>query len=90
MQSLLSPVRRLERETLRPIEIPRPAPPPPSGSALTLSERQQRVLGELQATLRENGIRAELSEIVQAMVEALAARPTLCRGLVAAYLLGEV
>lgn len=88
MQSLLSPVRRLERETLRPIEIPRPTPPP-GGPALALSERQQRVLGELQATLRENGIRAELSEIVQAMMEALAARPTLCRGLVAAYLLEE-
>jgi len=92
MQSLLTPVRRPETETLmapvRPVELPPPVTPR-SEPSFTLSERQRQVLGEIQATLRESGIKAELQEIVQAMVEALTARPTLCRGLVAAYLLEE-
>ncbi|HZO87292.1 MAG TPA: hypothetical protein VFB38_03065 [Chthonomonadaceae bacterium] len=55
--------------------------------ALALSEAPLRILQELQSTLHENGIEAEPVEIVQVMMEALSARPTLCRGLLAAYLL---
>ena len=41
----------------------------------------------LQDTLRTNQIEAEIPEIVHAMLESLSARPSLCRGLIAAYLL---
>ncbi len=57
------------------------------GADPILSEAPMVILRELQGTLRENGIQAEPVEIVQAMLEALSARPTLCRGLLAAYLL---
>jgi hypothetical protein len=45
-------------------------------------------LRAVQASLRAHQIEAEIPEIVHAMLEALATRPALCRGLVAAYLLG--
>ncbi|HLJ54514.1 MAG TPA: hypothetical protein VKT77_05695 [Chthonomonadaceae bacterium] len=42
----------------------------------------------MQESLRAHHIEADLPEIVHALLEALATRPALCRGLVAAYLLG--
>ena len=42
----------------------------------------------VQASLRAHKIEAEIPDIVNALLEALATRPALCRGLVAAYLLG--
>lgn len=82
MRSLLSPVRQ-----------------PPEGSgpmpgllrpALTLPavETDWCALTEIQGTLRAHGIVAETPEILNAILAALAQRPTLCRGLLAAYLLG--
>ncbi len=55
--------------------------------ALTLSDPPMSIFRELQSTLREHGIQAEPADIARAVLEALAARPTLCRGLLAAYLL---
>ena len=48
-----------------------------------------QVFGEIQAELREHGIAAELSEIAQALLEAISARPALCRGLFAEYMTEE-
>jgi hypothetical protein len=45
------------------------------------------VLSDLQHSLRRHGIDAELDDIGKGIMEALAARPSLCRGLLAAYLL---
>jgi hypothetical protein len=87
MQSLLTPGPRHEGEALtKPVEMPRPAPAPPA-ERLPLSAGRQRLLTDLQATLREHGVAADLTEIENAMLEALASRPGLCKGLLAAYLL---
>jgi len=45
------------------------------------------MLGEIQATLGQHGIAAELHEIADMVLESLAARPGLCRGLFAAQFL---
>ncbi|HEV2471620.1 MAG TPA: hypothetical protein VGS41_03080 [Chthonomonadales bacterium] len=45
-----------------------------------------RVVKDVQAALLANGIHAEMWEIVHAIMSALASRPSLCQGLVAAYL----
>ncbi len=58
-------------------------------SALALPEAMHWVLRDLQVTLRDNGIEAAPAEIAYALMEALAYRPSLCRGLLAAYLLEE-
>jgi hypothetical protein len=52
-----------------------------------LSEAQRAVLCDLQDLLRKNGIDAEVEEIGHGILEALAARPSLCHGLLAAYFL---
>jgi hypothetical protein len=57
------------------------------GARLRLSDAQRAVLHDLQDSLRQNGIDAELEEIGRGILEALAARPSLCRGLLAAYFL---
>jgi hypothetical protein len=90
-------MQRLLESSTRPDDGPRAAEPrafgsePPfvteNRSTLTISEPLREVVGDLQAALRENGIEAGPSEILQAMVEALAVRPSLCRGLLAAYLM---
>lgn len=56
-------------------------------STVGLSETQMGVLKDVQGTLAAYGITSEMADIVQAMVGSLTARPALCRGLVAAYLL---
>ena len=48
-----------------------------------------QVFGEIQAELREHGIAAELPEIASALLEAIGARPALCRGLFAEYMMEE-
>ena len=53
------------------------------------SESQLAALREVQTTLRAHRIEAEIPEIVHVLLETLAARPALCRGLVAEYLLGS-
>ena len=53
-----------------------------------LSDSQLVTLRAVQASLRAHRIEAEIPEIVHAILDALATRPALCRGLVAAYLLG--
>ena len=53
-----------------------------------LTESQLVTLRAVQASLRAYQIEAGIPEIVHALLEALATRPALCRGLVAAYLLG--
>ena len=45
------------------------------------------MLTDLQQSLRKHGIDAGFEEIGKGILEALAARPSLCRGLLAAYLL---
>ena len=52
-----------------------------------LSGAQWAVLRDLQNSLRRHGIDAELDEINAGILDALAARPSLCRGLLAAYFL---
>jgi hypothetical protein len=52
-----------------------------------VTEAQRAVLAELQFSLRKHGIDAGFDEIGKGILEALAARPSLCRGLLAAYLL---
>ncbi|HLV79932.1 MAG TPA: hypothetical protein VKT32_06595 [Chthonomonadaceae bacterium] len=52
-----------------------------------MSEPQLRLLRNLQSVLQEHGIEAELTEIIHAIIVVLSARPSLCRGLLAAYLL---
>ncbi len=52
------------------------------------TESQLVTLQAVQASLLAHQIEADLPDIVHALIEALATRPSLCRGLVAAYLLG--
>ncbi len=80
MRSLLAPGPRPET-TSSPAAFSQPAPQAPPTAA--------QVLAELQAELREHGIAAEPTEIAHAIWRELSARPLLCRGLLAAYLLGE-
>ena len=58
----------------------------PPGSPYTNS--QLVTFRAVQESLRSHKIEAEIPDIVNALLEALATRPALCRGLVAAYLLG--
>jgi hypothetical protein len=60
---------------------------PTSDVRLMLSEAHRAALRELQVLLRQNGITAEVEEIHHGILEALSARPLLCRGLLAAYFL---
>ena len=57
------------------------------GMQFAMSEKQEAVLADLQHSLRKHGIDAGYEEIGKGILEALAARPSLCRGLLAAYLL---
>jgi len=82
MQSLLAPARRPEAAS-RPDCVPEPAAP----GRPAYSPAQERMLGEIQATLGQHGIAAELHEIADMVLESLAARPGLCRGLFAAQFL---
>ena len=67
---------------VRPPRIePRPEP------RSDMSAAQRAVLRDLQHSLRRHGIDAELEEIGNGILDALAARPLLCRGLLAAYFL---
>lgn len=88
MHSLLSSRRPDPRTAVGgtvPITIPAQAPP--TSNPLALSEPQLRLLRNLQSVLQENGIEAELTDIIHAIIVVLSARPSLCRGLLAAYLL---
>lgn len=96
MQSLLSPARRPEpapesRERA-PETVPDPAPPerpqlaPGIASILPV---HSSVLIELQGDLKRQGIASQPAEILSGIVEALMKRPKLCRGLLAAHLLGD-
>ena len=71
-----------------------PAAPPAAGTgpdsggpAFGASPAQRAVVADLQHSLRKHGIEAGATEIGAGLMEALAARPALCRGLLAAYLL---
>ena len=59
------------------------------GAALQFaaSDAQRAVLSDLQHSLHKHGIEAGMEEIGRGLMEALAARPSVCRGLLAAYLL---
>ena len=87
MQSLLSPIRQPEQRE-RP---PRARPDKLAGSGLPVEflEKPLPILDELREVLQDNGISADLSEIARILMDGLAARPALCRGLLAAYLLNE-
>jgi hypothetical protein len=61
---------------------------PCSAMDASYTDSQLVTLRAVQASLRAHQIEAEIPEIVHALLEALATRPALCRGLVAAYLLG--
>ena len=95
MQSLLTPARRPESAARR-IGHPAPAASPatietssPGSVTVRLSEMQMDTIDDLRRALRENGIAAEPAEIVQALCQAVAVRPVLCRSLLAAYLIGQ-
>jgi hypothetical protein len=73
-----------------PAAVPAALPVAPQqrpGAPFAFSDSQRAVLGDLQYSLRKHGIDAEMDEIGKGILEALAARPSLCRGLLAAYLL---
>ncbi|HLJ55879.1 MAG TPA: hypothetical protein VKT77_12645 [Chthonomonadaceae bacterium] len=57
------------------------------GAQFAVTEAQRAVLSELQFSLRKHGIEAGFEEIGKGILDALAARPSLCKGLLAAYLL---
>ena len=54
----------------------------------SFTDSQIVTLQAVQASLHAHEIEAELPQIANALLEALATRPALCRGLIAAYLLG--
>jgi len=56
-------------------------------TGLRVNASHEAMLNELQGALDQNGIAAEQGEIMQALVDALAVRPNVYRGLLAAYLL---
>jgi hypothetical protein len=61
---------------------------PPVGPRFVLSNAQHTILRDLQLSLSSHGIDAGVEEIGHGILEALAERPSLCRGLLAAHLLG--
>lgn len=95
MQNLLARAKR--PDVAQPFADPLPPAPEilpqplsmPEAGELAVSGSHLAVLREIQGTLRQSGIVADVPEIIQAMVDALASRPSLCRGLVAAYLLED-
>lgn len=93
MQNLLSPAKRPDLPAqATPLALPLDAVWPgvaPPLNGLTLSPTQKRVLSELQSVLNDHSIAAEPGEILEAILNALLARPPLCRALLAAYLLGR-
>jgi hypothetical protein len=58
----------------------------PGVETITLTEAQSGFLRDLQAALSKHGIDASVAEVGQALLQALSSRPSLCRGLMAAYL----
>jgi len=54
-----------------------------------LSETERRVLSDIQEKLQEYGIRADLPELRKTLIEEMFARPALCRGLAASFLLSK-
>ena len=86
IQGLLTPVPQSDEQ---PLALnPRPAQVTPPDQ-LQASKACGRLFGEIQADLREHGVAAEVHEIAHALLEALAARPALCRGLFASYMLDD-
>ena len=54
-----------------------------------LSETERRVLSDIQDKLMQYGVRAELPELRKTLIEEMFARPELCRGLAASFLLSK-
>jgi hypothetical protein len=54
-----------------------------------LSETERRVLSEIQEKLQQFGVRADLPELRKTLIEEMFARPELCRGLAASFLLSK-
>jgi hypothetical protein len=85
MQRLLTPEPKhpnedeAEDRAPRTAAVPRPYTPP---------NWQGTVIEDIQITLREYGVWAESREIADALLIALTARPELCYGLFASFLLG--
>lgn len=91
MQRLLSSSKQPERPRL-PETAPRnthlvESPTIRAKGSVALSPTHLVVLQDIQSSLRNHSIEADLPDVVQALMESLAARPTLCKGLIAAYLL---
>jgi len=85
MHNLLTSARRPDRRPGALLQTPGAPRNVPVG--LRVNANHEAMLNELQGALDQNGITAEQGEIMQALVDALAVRPTLYRGLLAAYLL---
>lgn len=99
MRSLLSPGERPNAAPgTQPAQRDVTAQPPVSGSqqpprgddTASMSPAAVRVLNDMQTVLRDHGIAAETAQLAHAIWAELAARPSLCRGLLAAYLLRDV
>src|SRR2546425_803253 len=93
MRSLLSRPQQQPEES-NVITLPRP--PVDSDSldataAVSYSVAKPRgtILTEIQSELSECGIETSAEEIAQALFETMTTRPSLCRGLLAAYLTGD-
>ncbi len=57
----------------------------PIAGALGLSESQIGILREIQMVLHRHGLDMELWEVVQMVMGAISARPSLCRNLLSTY-----
>ena len=83
MQNLLSSARRPEARRGGLLQ----EKPRDGRVALRVNANHETMLCEMQDALSQNGIAAEPAEILQALCDALAVRPGVYRGLLAAYLL---
>ena len=90
LRSLLAPSAQPESGPLNPggpHAGGREAIQGPEGALLRISNPRGVVLKDIQTELATYGIGAELHEIAQALFDAMADRPALCRSLLASYLL---
>ncbi len=89
MHSLLTSARGKQRPERRPGSLFHDTglQQRPGAAGMRMSPGHEAMLSDLQDTLGQHGICAEQGEILQALLDALADRPAVYRGLLAAYLL---
>lgn len=83
MQSLLSSARRPENRTQAGL----PERQRDGRLSVRIHPHHEAMLRDIQQELSRNGICADEGEVLQALCDAMANRPSIYRGLIAAYLL---